>query len=236
MPATMEAALAHFEIGRTASVPAGLSAGSGHRKSPRLLIAILASLVAHLAAGPFLETAIPSGGNLEQRQRSRPAPLRLVLPQDHSRPTKQPAVTAPPPAGTLATVFSRVPGNKAEEPPGQTIGGNVPSSDDTPSPNADSASTYFDAAQLSRRAQVVRDIPQDRPVWSRLAGQGKVILVLFINEAGRVDRVDVESSELPETLAEEAAQEFNEVIFLPAQIDGNAVKSRMRIEVMIKPL
>lgn len=94
-------------------------------------------------------------------------------------------------------------------------------------------STYFGADELSRKAQVTRDIRQDNPVLAKSAENGKAILVLFINEMGRVDRVEVESSEVSETLIREVAHEFNAALFQPAQIDGNAVKSRMRIEVLI---
>lgn len=94
--------------------------------------------------------------------------------------------------------------------------------------------TYFGADELSRKAQVTRDIRQDNPVLAKSAENGKAILVLFISETGRIDRVEIESSEVSETLIREVAREFNAAHFQPAQIDGNAVKSRMRIEVLIR--
>lgn len=103
-------------------------------------------------------------------------------------------------------------------------------------PPTDFAEAYYGIEKLSRRALVKRDIDQNQPALTKLAGQGAVILMLFINETGQVDRIEIESSEVPGALTQELAEEFRKVLFHPAQIDGNAVKSRMRIEVSIKPL
>jgi TonB family protein len=58
-----------------------------------------------------------------------------------------------------------------------------------------------------------------------------VVLKLWIDERGKVDSVEVESSNLPEAVAGTAAAAFGKLRFAPGEIDGTRVRALMRIEV-----
>lgn len=206
----------------------------------RLLLAMVVSLLIHLGLEPLHETAITRlrHGQTPAAEVMRPS-LEVQLPQHESqfaglspaRPDRVPtAQQSAPPASIyrpeLGGIGDGYPPLPAEEMP----------TTDLSVPSTGSAETYYGRDMLSRRALVKRDINLDRPALAKLAGQGALVLVLFINEAGQVDRIEIESSEVPDALTREVAEEFREVLFHPAQIDGNPVKSRMRIEVSIKPL
>ena len=57
-------------------------------------------------------------------------------------------------------------------------------------------------------------------------------LSLFIDEAGRVTRVRVEGPALPSALEQAARAAFVAARFRPGEVDGRAVKSRIRVEVV----
>ncbi|MDP2808828.1 MAG: hypothetical protein Q8O34_01625 [Rhodocyclaceae bacterium] len=94
---------------------------------------------------------------------------------------------------------------------------------------------YFDAGELTRRATILEDVTHSDKLQAS-PGTGKVILVLFISETGRVDRVEVESSRLTDAFQSVISGQFLSARFAPAERDGIPVKSRMRIEVLVRPL
>lgn len=61
------------------------------------------------------------------------------------------------------------------------------------------------------------------------------MLKLWISEHGKVDRVEVEMSNLDEAFSQGVARQFAAALFQPAEQDGSPVKSLMRIEVEILP-
>lgn len=63
------------------------------------------------------------------------------------------------------------------------------------------------------------------------AGRYGAVLVLFIDEQGVVQRVKVESGDLPPALQELALAAFAGASFAPGQVQGVPVKSRIRVEV-----
>lgn len=69
------------------------------------------------------------------------------------------------------------------------------------------------------------------PTDTSLIGSYTGILKLFIDEQGRVQRVVLDDDALPEALAEVAKQTFQSLVFSPAELDGQRVKSRIRVEV-----
>ncbi len=69
--------------------------------------------------------------------------------------------------------------------------------------------------------------PHDAPPAGRYAG----VLSLFIDEFGVVQRVRVEDGELPASLQEQARAVFLGAQFSPGQLQGQVVKSRIRVEV-----
>jgi hypothetical protein len=88
---------------------------------------------------------------------------------------------------------------------------------------------------VSERARPAQDIDLEPPELLGVPGQGKLILVLWINESGTVDRVETASSQVADTTEKVIAEQFRRAVFSPAQLDGKAVKSRMKIEVVVRP-
>lgn len=58
------------------------------------------------------------------------------------------------------------------------------------------------------------------------------VLSLYINEYGAVDHISSEGSDLPPAFEEAATTAFRHVTFTPGQLDGHAVKSRIKVEVV----
>lgn len=91
---------------------------------------------------------------------------------------------------------------------------------------------YFPVRDLSLRPSVIRDVsPALRFVG---VPAQTVILRLFINEQGSIDRVDTEQSFLPEAMEESLREAFAAVKFQPGIREGAPVKSQMRIEVRLE--
>lgn len=90
---------------------------------------------------------------------------------------------------------------------------------------------YFPPAELSRKPQPSDPVPLDYPADTPAVARGSIVLRLLINEAGGVDRIVVEKSELPKELEELAKQAFSQSRFQPGLREGRAVNSQMMIEV-----
>ncbi|SEB12151.1 energy transducer TonB [Variovorax sp. YR216] len=58
------------------------------------------------------------------------------------------------------------------------------------------------------------------------------VLSLFIDEDGQVRRIRAEEPRLPEAFEQAAREAFMAARFSPGQVDGKAVKSRVRVEVV----
>lgn len=91
---------------------------------------------------------------------------------------------------------------------------------------------YFPTRELSVRPRVLKDVPSDIQIIGVPAQT--VILRLFINEAGDIDRVDTEQSFLPEDIERELSGAFSTLKFQPGMRDGTAVKSQMKVEVRLE--
>ena len=93
------------------------------------------------------------------------------------------------------------------------------------------APTYYRSDQLTRPPRPTSQPKLDVPRAVARSVSGRVILKLWINELGNVDSVEVESSNLPETVSGPAAAAFGKLRFVPGEIDGRRVRALMRIEV-----
>lgn len=91
---------------------------------------------------------------------------------------------------------------------------------------------YFPTRELSLRPLVLKDIPPDIELVGVPAQT--VILRLFINEEGDIDRVVTEQSFLPEEMARDLTDAFSKLKFHPGMRDGVPVKSQMKIEVKLE--
>lgn len=94
---------------------------------------------------------------------------------------------------------------------------------------------YYSPLEVSERASPTREIDLEPPELRGISGQGKLILVLWINEAGKVDRVETETSQVVSAMEGILAEQFHQTTFAPARLDGKPVKSRMKIEVVVRP-
>ncbi len=99
---------------------------------------------------------------------------------------------------------------------------------------------YFRRAELTVPAEPLGqiDIPDPGPRVLPDAGSAvqAVVLTLLIGESGRVDRIIVETDRVPEALESAARKAFEQARFVPGQINGKPVKSRMRIEVRFEAI
>ena len=111
---------------------------------------------------------------------------------------------------------------------------------DTGTDTADTAAGWDDylvRSQLtvapSPREHILLGYPDDGPAVGRFV----LTLTLYIDEAGAVRRVDVVSDEaLPDPLRQAARLAFAGKRFSPGERAGDAVKSRIRIEVVYESL
>lgn len=78
------------------------------------------------------------------------------------------------------------------------------------------------------KTAIVLEPPPGEIASARLVG----ILSLFIDEQGRVQRVDAEEPTLPPAFEQVAREAFMAAEYSPGEVDGRAVKSRQRVEVV----
>jgi len=96
--------------------------------------------------------------------------------------------------------------------------------------------SYIPRNQLSTppvpKTTIVLEPPLGELTNDRLVG----ILSLFIDEQGRVQRVDAEEPTLPPAFEQAAREAFMAAEFSSGKVDGLAVKSRMRVEVVFESM
>jgi hypothetical protein len=78
------------------------------------------------------------------------------------------------------------------------------------------------------RSLVILAAPEGQADLTRHVG----ILSLFIDEDGRVHHVAADDAALPPAFEQAAREAFMAARFSPGQMDGRAVKSRVRVEVV----
>lgn len=103
----------------------------------------------------------------------------------------------------------------------------APDSAPLPLPGMD----FYPTNLLTKKPAALRDIPPAVLDKYPPTIGGSLILTLWINSAGEVVSTNIESSTLPEALADELADEFRQLPFKPGEIRGMPVNTWMRIEV-----
>ncbi|MBD9666161.1 energy transducer TonB [Variovorax sp. VRV01] len=106
-----------------------------------------------------------------------------------------------------------------------------------PAPSAaveDNSDSFVPRNQLSTPPVAKTAIVLEPPPGEIAAGRVVGILSLFIDEQGRVQRVDAEESRLPPAFEQAAREAFMAAEFSPGEVDGRAVKSRQRVEVIFE--
>ena len=96
----------------------------------------------------------------------------------------------------------------------------------------ESDADYYPRADLSLAPAPLDAIVIDYPPIADDSGHHVSELSLFIDEAGRVTRVRVDGEALPPALEQAARAAFTSARFRPGEVEGRAVKSRIRIEVV----
>ena len=90
---------------------------------------------------------------------------------------------------------------------------------------------YFQTKELTEKPQALGGVPTHITISSTNEATPSVILRLYINENGEIDRVKIEE---PIPLTETGnwlIENFNKAKFIPGKLDSVPVKSQLRIEV-----
>lgn len=93
---------------------------------------------------------------------------------------------------------------------------------------------YFSAKELTRKLLIARDIPSNTLLIVPGVPEQAATLRIQVNEYGDVDKVIVEASLLPEAAQKLVIEEFEKIKFHPGEINEVAVKSELKIEVMLE--
>ncbi len=184
----------------------------------RLLIAFVASLFLHLAAIAFLIVFIPLNGvSAGQLAGFSNAPLivNIAKPEKVRRPVASPSKQ-------LASI--QAPRNS-----------NVQFATQSSAQDAIASSLYIELPGLYFSTSELDTIPEIRhdidlypsELQNLVHSGGKVVLRLWINEAGHVEKVEQASSDLPAIYSEVATRVFMQANFLPGEKNGFAVKSKV---------
>lgn len=177
----------------------------------RLLIAFAVSLSLHLVAFALLVYFIPANGITSERST---ALLKAQLIVTIAKPEKTSRITVPPSGG--------YPRNTNEATQSTRNGSTSPSS------SALLPEHYFSTSELDVIPQIQRDIDlYPLELHNLMHSGGKVVLSLWIDETGRVTKVEPVNSELPAVFAEVSTRIFMQANFLPGRKNGSVVKSKV---------
>lgn len=175
------------------------------REFASLVTALTASVALHLGAFAALDAARGSAadGRGGSASASRPAFLHVFLSGASPQAPRQPASVAPAAvAGATAPGILRLP---------------IPH--------------YFPAGDLDRKPEAIGEVPLAYPAELPAVTRSRVVLSLLIDEQGRVDQVLVENTDAPGEFEQLASHAFAGARFRPGMRAGEAVKSRLRVEV-----
>lgn len=191
----------------------------------RVAAALVVSVTLHLAVAaiPGLEPA--------SRSASSSAAERIIVALPQAARARTTSEDANPP-GDLATEKRIGPETAA-----------VDSAHDVPMADSEETSwfgiplpRYYEPKELTERAKPLVDITLDSPAVETYPGAGKIVLLLYINEDGKVDDVEVLSSDIASSKVEATVvEQFQLVRFSAGKLNGQPVKSKKKIEVVIKP-
>ncbi|MEO8135180.1 MAG: energy transducer TonB [Betaproteobacteria bacterium] len=90
---------------------------------------------------------------------------------------------------------------------------------------------YYPTSLLSRRPEALAEPQLDDPVAKAVIASGKMVMTLWINDKGEVDKAVLDGSDLPGLFAEPTINAFSRIRFKPGELNGQAVRTVMKIEV-----
>lgn len=99
-------------------------------------------------------------------------------------------------------------------------------------PTADNGDTYLPRPMLTTAPQPSAPVLMPFPEQVTEPGRYATILALFIDESGVVRRVRVDGPALPKSMEDAAKTTFLQTHFRPGEVQGQQVKSLIRIEVV----
>ena len=97
------------------------------------------------------------------------------------------------------------------------------------------ATRYFTVAELDQHPAITQDIPDNPPELLGHSQGGEIVLRLWIDETGKVVKVDTISSNLPQAFIDSAHASFLQAVFSPGRKLGDAVASVMDVVVSYAP-
>ena len=90
---------------------------------------------------------------------------------------------------------------------------------------------YYSTSQLSQPPVPLNEIAFDDPAVAAVIASGKMVMTLWINAQGEVEKAVVDDSELPGLFTEPTIEAFKRLRFTPGALDGRSVGTIMKIEV-----
>ena len=103
-----------------------------------------------------------------------------------------------------------------------------------PLPEPSKFDGYLPRALLTEPAEALTEIVIAAPQEEEFPGRRVGVLTLFIDEEGQVRHVAPDDILLPPALEQLAREAFMAGRFSPGRVDGQATKSRMRVEVVFE--
>ncbi|PWB55194.1 MAG: energy transducer TonB [Nitrosomonadales bacterium] len=207
------------------------AARSGAEAAEKLALTLAASLLLHFALIFGLQIrAVPAASHAGKVIQARLAEPPRV------------AAVAPPAPDTLTVQAQETPPLPLEEPASaETPAEAPPASAAAPERSASLPSievpliedpTYYPAKEVDvhpAALQIIQPSYPDEAVRANAAGS--VVLVLLLDESGKVQELSVEEASPPGMFEQSALDAFRHARFSPAQRNGRVVKSRVRIKV-----
>jgi hypothetical protein len=152
--------------------------------------------------------------------------LRAAMPADHrDAPVELPAKGSPDVASGLSPRRTRA---------GEADGASRQRGRPVPAPrdaSGDGFEGYFPRSQLSVAPQPLAPVVVPFPDGAAHAVRYTTVLKLYIDEAGMVQRADVDGPPLSPVFEDAARTAFLAARFRPGQRDGHSVRSMVRVEV-----
>lgn len=93
---------------------------------------------------------------------------------------------------------------------------------------------YVPRPLLNRGPEPISPIWLDWPEGSEQGGRYRAVLALFIDENGIVQSTRVDEGDLPPQLLHRARRAFGSARFWPGELEGQAVKARLSVEVVFE--
>jgi protein TonB len=195
------------------AAPRALPGGEIHR---RLAAAFLGSIALHAAAAAVLDVRGTGEQSKDPVGQANPLVLHAVLRLERAKPPQAPRAAEAEP-----TVLAQAP-VAPQQAPAHPLA-TVPETH------------YYKSSELQVRPSITTNERPESPVSALGSGvTGTVILRLFVDADGHVERVQTVSSE-PQGYFEEAAEKaFQAAAFTPGYRDGRPVPVQIVIEVLFE--